>query len=93
MTLTNGTNIVFKGDGSVATCTGNGTATGAFAAQTTGNANFNTVLNGFKYDGGPHTITLNNLAPGQVIFRAAFCLGQPDRQLGNHPAVQLPGPG
>ena len=74
VTLTNGTNLVFKGDGSVATCTGNGTATGAFSGQTTGNANFNTVLNGFKYDGGPHAITLNNLAPGQSYSVQLFAL-------------------
>lgn len=74
VTLSNGTNIVFKGDGSVATCNGNGTYTGAFATQTTGNANFNTVLNGFEYDGGPHRITLKNLTPGQAYSVQLFAV-------------------
>jgi alpha-L-fucosidase len=81
VTLTNGTNIVFYGNGSVATCNGTGTATsGAFTTNTTGNANFNAVLNGFVYDGGPHTITLKNLVPGQLYSVQFFALD--DRSLG-----------
>jgi alpha-L-fucosidase len=80
VTLTNGANIVFYGNGSVASCNGTGTATGAFTTNTTGNANFNTVLNGFVYDGGPHTITLKNLVPGQLYSVQLFALD--DRSLG-----------
>ncbi len=73
VTLSNGTNVVFYGNGSVATCTGQGTATGAFT-NTTGNGNFNAVLNGFIYDNGPHTITLKDLAPGQLYSVQLFAL-------------------
>jgi len=70
---TSNASVVFTGDGSVATCTGKGTANGAFTGNT-GNTNFNTVLNGFKYDGGPHTITLKNLTPGQLYSVQLFAL-------------------
>ena len=86
VTLTNGTNIVFYGNNSVATCTGNGTATGAFSGST-GNANFNTVLNGFNYDGGPHTITLKNLVPGKLYSVQLFALD--DRNDNTHESSRL----
>jgi alpha-L-fucosidase len=74
VTLSNGTNIFFYGNGSVATCTGRGATTGAFTTNTTGNANFNAVLNGFEYDNGPHTITLKNLVPGRLYSAQLFAL-------------------
>jgi alpha-L-fucosidase len=74
VTLSSHTNIVFKGDGTVATCSGQGTAIGAFTPNTTGNAAFDTVLNGFEYDNGPHTITLKNLTPGQLYSVQLFAL-------------------
>ena len=73
VTLSNGTNIVFKTDNSVASCTGAGASTGAFTGNT-GNANFNTVLNGFNYDNGPKTITLYNLVVGQTYSVQLFAL-------------------
>jgi Concanavalin A-like lectin/glucanases superfamily/Immunoglobulin I-set domain len=63
--LGDGTTINFTSDGSVATATGDGTTYGAFSTNTTGNAGFNAVLTQFNYDGGPKTITLNNLVVGQ----------------------------
>lgn len=86
VTLTNGSSIRFYGDGSVATCTGSGTATGAFSG-TTGNANFNAVLNGFTYDNGPHTITLNNLTPGQLYSVQLFALD--NRNLGGGESTRV----
>jgi alpha-L-fucosidase len=73
VTLANGTNIVFKVDNSVASCTGKGAGTGSFTGNT-GNANFNTVLNGFNYDGGPKIITLKNLTVGQNYSVQLFAL-------------------
>jgi hypothetical protein len=73
VTLSNGTNVVFKTDNSVASCTGAGAGTGAFTGNT-GNANFNTVLNGFNYDNGPKTITLYNLTVGQSYSVQLFAL-------------------
>jgi alpha-L-fucosidase len=73
VTLTNGTNIIFKTDGSAATATGSGTTTGAFTGNT-GNANFNAVLTRFNYDGGPKTITLMNLVVGQAYSIQLFAL-------------------
>jgi hypothetical protein len=74
-TLTNGTVVDFKTDGSVAAVTagGFGTATGAFSGDT-GNANFNAVLDEFTYDGGPDIITLNNLFVGQQYTVQLFAL-------------------
>jgi alpha-L-fucosidase len=77
VTLTNGANIVFMTDNSVAYCTGAGAATGAFTGDT-GNASFNTVLNGFNYDGGPKTITLANLTVGQTYSVQLFALDDRD---------------
>jgi alpha-L-fucosidase len=73
VTLTNGSNIVFKTDNSVASTSGKGASTGSFTGNT-GNANFNTVLNGFNYDGGPKTITLYNLVVGQNYSVQLFAL-------------------
>jgi len=71
--LSNGTTVDFKADGSVATATGNGTAYGGFTNDT-GNASFNTILTQFNYDGGPKTITLNNLVVGQQYSVQLFAL-------------------
>jgi hypothetical protein len=57
----------------VASCTGTGAGTGSFTGNT-GNANFNTVLNGFNYDGGPKVITLKNLTVGQNYSVQLFAL-------------------
>jgi hypothetical protein len=68
VTLGNGRVLNFTMDGSIATTTGNGTATGAYPAGTgftTGNANLDAVLNHFSWDGGPKTISLNNLLVGE----------------------------
>lgn len=75
VTLTNNTSVDFKTDGSVAFVIygGYGTATGAFTGDT-GNANFNSVLNQFTYDGGPDTFYLNNLFVGQKYSVQIFAL-------------------
>jgi len=73
VTLSSGASIVFKNDNSVASCTGKGTGTGSFTGNT-GNANFNTVLNAFNYDGGPKIITLKNLTVGQNYSVQLFAL-------------------
>jgi hypothetical protein len=73
VTLSNGTNILFTTDGSVATATGSGTTTGAFNGNT-GNASFNGVLTRFNYDNGPKTITLANLVVGQTYSVQLFAL-------------------
>jgi hypothetical protein len=64
VTLTGGAGLDFKADGSVATATGTGTGNLAFDPNTTGNLNFDAVLNEFNHDGGPKTITINGLIPG-----------------------------
>jgi hypothetical protein len=67
----------FTVNGSSATVSGGvGTASGAWSG-TTGNANFDTVLNGFYYDGGVHLITLTNLTAG--IGYTAQLFGLDDR--------------
>jgi hypothetical protein len=73
VTLSNGTNIVFRGDGTTATCTGQSTFTGA-NTNNTGNANFNKVLNSAEYENGPHTITLKGLNVGQRYSVQLFAL-------------------
>jgi hypothetical protein len=73
VTLSNGTNIVFTGNGSTATCSGQGTFTGA-NTNNTGNANFDTVLNSAEYDNGSHTITLKGLPVGQLYSVQLFAL-------------------
>ncbi|MBC8095677.1 MAG: immunoglobulin domain-containing protein [Akkermansiaceae bacterium] len=72
--LGDGTTIYFAADGSVATATGDGTTYGAFTTNTTGNSSFNAVLTQFNYDGGPKTITLNNLVAGQQYAVQLFAL-------------------
>ena len=57
---------------------GNGYTTGA-NTNSTGNANFNSCLNAFYYDGGPHLITLSNLVVGQQYSVQLFALD--DRSL------------
>lgn len=71
--LSNGALFDFRTDGSVATATGNGSDFGAFTNDT-GNAAFNTILTQFNYNGGPKTITLNNLVPGQEYSVQLFAL-------------------
>ena len=71
--LSNGALFDFKTDGSVATATGNGSDFGAFTNDT-GNAAFNTILTQFNYNGGPKTITINNLIPGQQYSVQLFAL-------------------
>ena len=57
---------------------GNGYTTGA-STNSTGNANFNSCLNAFYYDGGPHLITLSDLVAGQQYAVQLFALD--DRSL------------
>ncbi len=76
VTLTNHATVDFKSDGSVASVSGgNGSTTGAWLG-TTGNANFDAVLNQFTFDGGPDTITLNNLFVGQQYSVQIFAVDQ-----------------
>jgi hypothetical protein len=68
VTLGNGRVLDFTTDKSIASATGQGVATGAYPAGTgltTGNANFDAVLNQFSWDGGPKTISVNNLLVGE----------------------------
>jgi hypothetical protein len=68
VTLGNGRVLDFTTDSSIASATGGGLATGAYPAGTgvtTSNANFDAVLNGFSWDGGPKTIYVNNLTVGE----------------------------
>lgn len=77
VTLSNGRLLTFTTDGSIATATGNGTAGGAYPAGTgltTSNANFDAVLNRFSWDGGPKTITLNNLIIGEQYSVQIFAV-------------------
>lgn len=79
VTLSNGTSLLFKADGSTATATGPGGAVlptygSFFAASTTGNASFNAVLTQGAYDNGPHTITLKGLTIGQQYAVQLFAL-------------------
>lgn len=74
VTLTGGTALDFKSDGSVASTTGNGTSTGAFDPNTSGNLDFDAVLNQFNYDGGPKTITVKGLIPGHQYAVQLFGL-------------------
>jgi hypothetical protein len=73
VTLSDNTVITFMGDGSVATATGNGLGNGGFSGDT-GNANFNGILGVYNYDGGPKTITLNNLTVGQSYSVQLFAI-------------------
>jgi hypothetical protein len=75
VTLTDGTNIDFTGDSSVATAAGNDTYNGFLnGLALTTNANFNAVLNGANYDGGVKVITLNNLTPGNLYAVQLFAI-------------------
>jgi len=78
VTLTNGTAIDFKADGSVATATGTSTGNNCFPGNqtgaTTGNTNFDAVLTQYSADGGPKTITLNRLVPGAQYSVQLFAL-------------------
>ena len=90
VTLGNGHILSFTTDGSVATATGVGTSTGAYPAGTgltTSNANFDAVLNRFSYDGGPKTITLNNLTAGEQYSVQFFALD--NRSLGGGESNRL----
>ena len=77
VTLSGGGSLHFTADGSVATVNGNGTAALAYPAgtgKTTGNANFDAVLNGFSWDGGPKFINVSNLVVGQRYSIQLFAL-------------------
>lgn len=90
VSLSDGRILNFATDGSIATATGAGTATGAYPAGTgltTGNASFDAVLNGFSYDGGPKTITLNNLLVGEKYAVQIF--GVDDRNVGGSESNRL----
>ncbi len=71
VTLINGTSINFVAGGSAASVNGNGVNYNGYntpntynPGQTTGNADFDNVLNAFSYDGGPKYVTVKNLIPG-----------------------------
>ena len=79
----------FKADGSVATATGNGQTTGALTGTgtfgfTSGNTNFDNVLNEFSYDGGPKTITVKGLIPGRQYTLQIYSLDDRDSSGGQH---------
>ncbi len=61
---------------------GAGYFTGAWT-NTTGNTNFDSCLNAFYYDNGPHVITLSNLVVGQQYSVQLFAL---DDRSGLNPA-------
>jgi hypothetical protein len=77
-----GGRITFMLDGSVATATGNGTGNGDYIgyAPSTGDVGFDAVLDGFSFDGGPKTVTLNGLAQDQYYSVQLFAL---DKRNGN----------
>jgi len=90
VTLGNGRILNFTTDGSIASATGAGTSAGAYPAGTgltTSNANFDAVLNRFSYDGGPKTITLNNLLVGEQYAVQIF--GLDDRNVGGSESNRL----
>lgn len=78
VTLSNGTNVNFTTNGSVATTTGAGT-TNALGpiSPSTGNANFDALLSEGNYDNGPKTITIYNLIPGHQY--SVLLVGLDDR--------------
>ena len=90
--VTNGTTVTtydFKVNGSVATVNGNGQSTGSLNGTgsfgfTSGNANFDNVLNEYSYDGGPKTITINGLLPGRQYTVQMFSLDDRDSSGGQH---------
>ncbi len=82
--VTNGATVTtydFKVDGSVASVVGqSGTGTGSLNGTgsfgfTSGNTNFDNVLNEYSSDGGPKTITINGLIPGRSVRRAVVLSG------------------
>jgi hypothetical protein len=100
VTLSSGRILSFTTDGSIATATGGGTAAGAYPAATglsTSNANFDAVLNRFSWDGGPKTITLNNLIIGEQYSVQLFAVdnrsvgGSESNRLGNFQDQADPG--
>ena len=81
VTLGNGSSLTFTNNASVATVSGGNI--GAFAypsSLTTGNTNFDAVLNQCNYDLGPKTITLNNLVAGHNY--SVLLVGLDARQVG-----------
>ena len=80
VTLSSGLTLTFKANGSVASTTGNGTGNTAFLTNSTGNTNFDAVLNQYSNDGGPKTITLKGLTPGHPYSVQLF--GLDDRDTG-----------
>jgi hypothetical protein len=90
VTLSSGRILNFSTDGSIATATGGGTAAGAYPAATgltTSNANFDAVLNRFSWDGGPKSITLNNLIIGEQYSVQIFAVD--DRSVGGSESNRL----
>lgn len=90
VTLGNGRVMNFTTDGSIASATGGGTASGAYPAgtgQSTTNANFNAVLNHFSWDGGPKTVSVNNLQVGEKYSVQIFALD--DRNAGGGESNRL----
>jgi len=90
VTLSSGRIIHFTTDGSIAICSGLGTSAGAYpsgTSNTTGNTNFNAVLNEFNWDGGPKTIYVNNLQVGEKYSVQLF--GVDDRNLGGGESNRL----
>jgi hypothetical protein len=80
--------FIFKADGSSASVTGgNGNAGGAFPVNTTGNAALGSVLDAYRYDGGTHTISLNNLVVGEQYSVQLFAVD--DRNVGGSESNRL----
>jgi len=81
VTLSNGSNITFTADGSVASVSpGNTGGNFAYPApNTTGNPTFDAVLNQCTFDLGPETIYLNNLVAGHKY--SVLLIGLDDRGL------------
>lgn len=82
------TNIVFAARGTWADIpNGNGGGNGAFPGTntytTTGNGNFNTCLNNFRFDGFTHTISMSNLVVGQQYSVQLFALDGRSSNPGN----------
>ena len=81
VTLANGNSLTFTANNSVASVSPGNTG-GAFAypaPNTTGNTNFDAVLNQCNFDLGPKTITLNNLVAGHNY--SVLLIGLDDRGL------------
>jgi len=90
--VTNGSTVTtydFKVNGSVASVNGNGQSTGSLNGTgsfgfTSGNANFDNVLNEYSYDGGPKTITIYGLLPGRQYTVQLYSLDDRDSSGGQH---------